>query len=180
MKRRGSIAGAVGLMLVFVILPAGARAATADGTIITNTVSATYSTTFTPGPGSGYSVSYSATARVVAQDPCIDIKKYAEPPGQVVGEIATFRIWVINCSVSASAFNITVYDKLPLDTYYAQGYMSYPSAEWTNAYNLDGGTIYIDGEMNAGLVTGLESVRYYLPRLGINKSAWVSYQVTIQ
>lgn len=182
MRIRGRIARAFVATLALAFLPVAAKAATVEGTIVSNVVSATYSTTAVPGIGSGYAVTYSATARVLAQDPCIDIQKFAEPAlGQVSGEVVTFRIWVINCSASASAFNIFVYDQLPLNTDYFGSWGSEPPGDWGNAWSWTG----VDGPYTAGNMpsvsaTGNEWLRYKLSRLGPNKSAWVSYQVSIQ
>lgn len=164
-------------------LPVAASAATVEGTVITNVVSATFSTTFVPGLGSGYSVSYAATARVLTQDPCLIINKFAEPEvGQVSGEVVTFRIWVYNCSNSASAFNINVYDQLPLNTTYLGLSSAEPSPDWATGNSVTG----VDGpytwaDMDSPTyATGQEYFRFRLSRLGFNKSAWVAYEVTIQ
>lgn len=169
--------------LAFGVLPAAASAATAEGTVITNVVSATYSTVATPEPGSGYSVSYSATAQVLTQDPCININKFSDPAGgQVAGEVVTFRIWVYNCSASASALNILIYDQIPLNTTKSAATYNYdPPTDWQIGYSTTGPdgpyTIGTDPELDGN---GLNWLRCRLSRLGPNKSAWVAYQVTIQ
>ncbi len=181
MKMRMQLASIGAAALGIGWLAGAASAATTDGAIITNAVSATYSTTFTPGPGSGYAVSYSATARVLAQDPCIQINKVADPANQVSGGVVTFRIWVVNCSASGSAFNIMVYDMIPLNTTKeAASFSASPPTDWLNAVSTTGidGPYLFDDPVMVG--DGNNWIRSRLSRLGPNKSAWVSYQVTIQ
>lgn len=157
--------------------------ATVDGTIVTNVASVTYSTTFVPQVGSGYSVSYASTALVLVQDPCIDLKKFANPTEQAPGQVVTFTIWVVNCSKSASAFDVWVADKLPANTSYrTPSYASSGSiGPWWNYYSTDNEATYLGGEMPDGTpANGITWVGYWLEGLAIGASAYVSYQVTVQ
>ena len=91
-----------------------ARAATADGTLITNVACATFSSLGVP-----FAVSYCATAYAIVQNPCVALQKVANPTVQATGGTVTFTLWAVNCSASVSAFNVTVTDRLPDNVTYS-------------------------------------------------------------
>lgn len=104
-------------------LPPGASAApTADGTLITNVACAT----FMAAGGQGFAVSYCVTAIVRVDSPCIALQKIANPTVQSSGGTVTFTIYVVNCSCTNSAFNITVTDRLPDNMSYSGNYAGVP------------------------------------------------------
>jgi len=173
-----------GLVRVVVLVLAGcglagrAGATTADGTLVTNVATATFAA---PYPGA-FAVSYASTATVLIANPCINLQKTVTPSIQAAGGTLTFRLWVINCSPYASAFNVSVIDKIPDNVAFTTPMAS--AGSWTNGpgawagYGSLLGTAWAAGEPLAGQVTPYY-LRYILSLLGPNKSAYVQYGVNI-
>jgi uncharacterized repeat protein (TIGR01451 family) len=142
-----------------------ARAATADGTLITNVACATFSS----AAGSQFAVSYCATSVVPVANPCIALQKTANPTTQASGGTVTYCLWVVNCSPSTSAFNITITDNLPANVSYAGGY-----ADWNGG---SGGT-WFPTTPPVGQ-TATFTMRFVLTQLGMNRSAMACFQVQV-
>ena len=95
----------------------------------------------------------------------------------------TFRLWVVNCSPYASAFNVSIIDKLP-DNVGFNTTIATAGNTWTNgpgawtAYDGTNGTTWGAGEPAVGQTTPYY-LRYILSLLGPSKSAYVQYGVNI-
>jgi uncharacterized repeat protein (TIGR01451 family) len=159
-------------------LSQGAKAATADGTLITNLATATFST----ATGAQVTVSYTATATVLVQNPCVSLLKVPDVTVQAAGGTVTYTLWVVNCSPIMSAFNITVTDKLPDNVSYdaARGNWNGGSGgTWTSSDSPSGlAGSYVAVPPTAGQTTPLY-LRFVLDLLGASKSAMIRYSVVI-
>ena len=164
--------------LALLVTPRLASATTADGTLVTNVACATFATV---SPGK-FAVSYCSTAIVFIANPCINLQKTVTPSIQSAGGTLTFRLWVINCSPYASAFNVSVIDKVPDNVMFNTGFGV--AGSWTagpgvwSAYMSSDGAAWAGGEPPAGQVTPYY-LRYILSLLGPSKSAYVQYGVNI-
>jgi len=172
----------------------------ADGSLITNTVSATFYSIAGLGAANAYRTTYLATANVLISCPIVVVKKtttgipttfvwgFSNPvPFQAVGGLVTFRIWVVNPSLLASAFNVCVTDRLSDNTEYASP-APFAIAPWTWA---PGGQWYGTGSLTNApaswnpIVAGTtgQDVPFYLRwclfQLGPGKSAYVEYAVRV-
>lgn len=133
----GLIMGVMGL-----VVAGGARGATADGVLITNCVSASFSV-----PGNfRFWVSYCATGTVLVQNPCMQMVKYAMPAMQAVGGTVTYQVYVRNCSLTLTSYNVTVEDVFPANMGYVNP--SYLSVAWGGTPTVTPG--YNNGSWNAG------------------------------
>lgn len=156
-----------------------AKATTSDGAIVTNVASATFNAVY---PGA-FAVSYCATATVLVANPCINLRKEVTPSVQGAGGTLTFRLWVINCSPYASAFNVSIVDKLPdnvdfeTDMVGAGSWSPSGLGVWTQYRSLNG-TAWQAGAPPVGQTTPYY-LRYILSLLGPAKSAYVQYGVNI-
>ena len=173
------------MLAAFVLLamgPGRTEAATADGTLITNVACATFSSAQTAGQG--YAVSYCATATVLIQNPCVQLQKVANPTVQASGGSVTFTLWVVNCSATSSAWNVTVTDKMPDNTAYAGGtFLSWPGLSsgfsWLPSYSTNNTTWSGTPLQPAdGTVVPLY-LRYVLEALGPSRSAFARFSVEI-
>jgi len=88
-----------------------AVAATADGTLITNLASATFTQNLLSGPA--VTISYGATSYVIVATPCVMLRKAGNTTIQAAGGTVTFCITFSNCSDWASAMNVVVTDAVP-------------------------------------------------------------------
>jgi len=165
------------LALAGLALAGQARATTSDGAIVTNVACATFSAVY---PGA-FAVSYCATATVLVANPCINLRKEVTPSVQAAGGTLTFRLWVINCSPYASAFNVSIIDKLPdnvgFNTDMTTGNWANGPGVWTQ-YESTNGTAWAAGAPPVGQTTPYY-LRYILSVLGPAKSAYVQYGVNI-
>jgi uncharacterized repeat protein (TIGR01451 family) len=110
----GIIVAVAGLGL---LLGSPVRAATADGTLITNVASASYRNTggvYTP-------ISYGATVTVIVATPSVMLRKVASPTLQASGGTVTFCISYSNSGGLASAFDVTITDAMPDNMKFAVG-----------------------------------------------------------
>jgi uncharacterized repeat protein (TIGR01451 family) len=128
-------------------------------------------------------VSYAATATVLVANPCINLRKDVTPSVQAAGGSLTFRLWVVNCSPYASAFNVSVIDKLPDNVGFntdmaATGSWSPSGLGVWSQYESTNGTAWAAGFPPVGQVTPYY-LRYILSLLGPSKSAYVQYGVNI-
>jgi len=161
------------------VLGREANAATADGTLVTNVATATFST----ATNAGYTVSYTATATVLIQNPCVSLLKVPDITIQAAGGTVTYTLWVVNCSLTVSAFNITVTDKIPDNVAFGSGALGSWNggsggtwSTWTSATGVP--TAYANVPPAAGQTTPFY-MRYLLDQLGPNRSAFINYSVVI-
>ena len=167
------------LLPVVLLLAGRVQATTADGALITNVATATFAAQY---PGT-FTISYGATATVLVANPCINLVKTVTPSVQAAGGTLTFRLWVVNCSPYASAFNVSIIDKLP-DNVGFNTTIATAGNTWTNGpgvwspYDGTNGTTWGAGEPAVGQVTPYY-LRYILSLLGPAKSAYVQYGVNI-
>jgi len=148
-------------MVVFVALVGGgvARGATADGVLITNCVSASFSL-----PGNfKFWVSYCATGTVLVQNPCMQMTKYAMPAMQAVGGTVTYQVYVRNCSLTLTSYNVTVEDVFPANMGYVNP--SYLAVAW-------GGTPTVTPGYNNGAWVGGEPANGSTSAT-INRLRWI-------
>ena len=107
-RRAGAVAALLGLA------SQEAFAFLQTGTLLTNSASATYS-----AGSQGTSVTYSATAKILIANPDVYLWKDVNPTyvSASAGGVVTFLICFSNGGAN-TAFNVTVTDKLPLNTYW--------------------------------------------------------------
>lgn len=153
-----------------------AGAMTTDGTLITNVACATYM----GASGGGFAVSYCATATTRVDNPCIALQKGANPTVQSSGGTVTYTVWVINCSCTNSAFNVTVTDRLPDNVAFLAsipGWNGGTGGTWTPSYGSNN-TTWGAGSPGGGQ-TSPYYLRFALNLLGPCASAMQSYSVTV-
>lgn len=161
--------------------PGQGSAATADGALITNVACATFSSN--QAGTQGFAVSYCATATVLIQNPCIALQKIANPTVQASGGDVTFTLWVVNCSVTSSAWNITVTDRMPDNTEYENpSFVSWPGLAtpgvWTASYASTLAAAWTNGQPADGQDAPYY-LRYTLDLLGPSRSAFARFTVRI-
>ena len=176
------------------VLVAGKAAAFLDtGTLLTNSASATYGAG-TPGSYQQSSISYSATAKILVANPAVFLWKDIDGPTcvtQTAGGTIAFSICFSNGGAN-SAFNITVTDKLPNNTYWI-GLVTYSS--WyinlagtggtlttyygqTNAPNT--GIYYpVGAGQNMCVSSNCMYLQWVVPALGVGRSGCVSFTVSV-
>jgi uncharacterized repeat protein (TIGR01451 family) len=103
-------------------LPGGAFAFLDTGTLLTNSASAAYEAP----PGQASSVSYSATAKILVANPSVFLWKDVTPTQVLasVGGLVQFTICFSNGGAN-TAFNLTINDKLPNNTYWWNSHSSW-------------------------------------------------------
>ena len=167
----------VGLMAaVGMLATASAWGATADGVMITNTVCATFGS----AGGVGFQVSYCATRPVQVQNPCISLLKTTTPTAVAAGGTMTYTLWVVNCSATASAFNVNVTDRMPENVamdLFRGGWPGISAGTWSQSSGSNG-TTWAGGVPAAGQTTPY-FLRFSLDLLGPNRSAMQTYSVTV-
>jgi len=160
------------------LLAAGvARGMTTDGTMITNVATSTYSTT----SGMGFTVSYSVTALAWVANPCLGLQKVGLPVMQSSGNTVTYTIWVVNCSCTSSAFNVTVTDRLPDNVAYDAwrgAWNGGSGGTWTASYSPNNASPWTAGNPSAGQTSPFY-LRFALNLLGPCASAMETYSVTV-
>jgi len=150
---------------------------TTDGTMITNVATSTYGSTL----GMGFNVTYAVTALTWVANPCLQLQKVGLPVSQASGNTVTYTIWVVNCSCTGSAFNVTVTDRLPDNAAFSgpngTGWNGGTGGAWwpTNGSN---GTTWVAGSPALGQ-TSTYYLRFTLTLLGPCASAMESYMVTV-
>lgn len=177
---RASLALSAVALLWFV--PARGWAMTAEGALITNLASGTYSS---PVSGAQTVISYGVTATVLVVNPTVLLQKTANPTLQSVAGTVTFCITFSNASAYVSAFNILILDVTPQNMHYVPGagnavWVNDPSAI-TNDYSPNG------GQPPIGWVTGYPGValgstatfRWNVPVLGPGRSGYVCYMASV-
>jgi len=155
-----------------------ARGATADGVLITNYVSASFSL-----PGNFmFWVSYCATGTVLVQNPCMQMNKVAMPAMQAVGGTVTYQVYVRNCSLTLTSYNVTVEDVFPENMGYVNP--SYLSVAWGGAPTVNPG--YYTAAWNAGeppngsTRAAVGKLRWVItPSMGPTASVMVEFRMTV-
>jgi uncharacterized repeat protein (TIGR01451 family) len=107
---RHASAASAGIMILLLLGAGSVRAATADGTLITNVACMTYGSIMS---NCNFTATYCVTATVLVVNPNIQINKSASPSIECSGSTVTFCIWVANASAYTSAFNVHVIDIIP-------------------------------------------------------------------
>jgi len=170
-------AAALGLLMV----SGRSFAATADGALITNVACATFSSN--QAGTQGFAVSYCATATVLIQNPCVALQKIANPTVQASGGAVTFTLWVVNCSATSSAWNVTVTDRLPDNTEYSNpSFVSWAGlvtpGVWTPSYASTLAAAWANGSPGDGQDAPYY-LRFTLDVLGPSRSAFARFSVDI-
>ena len=183
-----------------------AVAMTADGTLLTNAAMVSFwaskhSGVLTPlgrplgdyPPSNIYFnprfvVSYLASANVLVSFPIVAALKTVDPPDQGAGGLVTYRLWVINSSSWASAFNVTFTDIIPENMQYAGGFQGWDGGSggiYTGYYSLSGlPATWVD--LNPGVYpqdTDIATsfyLRWILSRLGPGRSALVEFWAKVE
>jgi len=174
------MAAAAAVVLALLAAPHRADAMTADGAIMTNTALATY--TGIGGVGIVYRVSYLATASVLICNPLIVYVKTATPTMVAPTQTVVFTVCTINNSVTTSAFNITITDKIPDNMAFFSGGTSpawtYGGTGWTVSY-----AATLAGPWTAGMpaVGTTNNFLRWVMRIdvGPGKSACVTYTASV-
>lgn len=167
--RFGHLRGAATVVgLVAALAGQVARAATTDGTLLTNIASASFSTM--PNNSIGFNVSYMGSAYVLVMVPGLAVSKQASPTVSTSGNDVTFTIWAVNTSVSSSAWGVVITDKLPDNTLW-------DSATFTNWWNPSGGVPagwFLSWSTNAGA-----SWTAGVPTVGQGVPLWLKFTTTV-
>jgi len=172
------------------VLLAGEGSAFLDtGTLLTNSASATYAAG-APGSYQQSSISYSATAKILVANPAVFLWKDIDGPTCVTasaGGTIVFSICFSNGGAN-SAFNITVKDKLPNNTYYLKStYSSWwidltGTGQTLQTYYANGsnGTWYpTTGAPEPCVVTTCGFLQWVVPALGVGRSGCVQFMVSL-
>lgn len=175
----GSCAFVCALMLG---APQPAWSLAADGVLLTNTVAATYHG-LAGYPDGGcptcprYVVSYLASANILISCPVVSLLKTAVPTVEGAGGTVIYRLWAVNDSLEASAFNFTMTDVLPPYMSFVAMNPSWPGLPWVTSSSVDGST-YTPGAPAAGQ-GGQYYLRWTIDELGPGMSAYVEFQAVI-
>jgi uncharacterized repeat protein (TIGR01451 family) len=117
---------------------------------------------------------------VLVQNPCISLQKVSNPTAVAAGGTMTYTLWVVNCSATASAFNINVVDRMPenvaMDAFRG-GWPGISAGTWSQ-FSGSNGTTWAAGVPLAGQTTPY-FLRFALDLLGPNRSAMQTYSVTV-
>ena len=162
-------------------LLAGSRAygMTAEGTLITNLASGTFTTT----AGTANTISYGVTATVVVAQPMVMLQKTAAPTLQSVAGTVTFCITFSNASRYASAFSVQVFDLLPTNMRFIDwgtpgNWVDDPTGITQDYWN--GGTAsWQMGQPPAGSANATSAFRWNVPVLGPGRSGYVCYRASV-
>lgn len=176
--------GAAVAGLVLALSPGVSRAATAEGTLITNVACETYAAV----DGYQFTASYCVTATVLVANPSVQCNKNATPSIECSGGTITFCIYAFNSSAFTSAFNVTLRDRMPDNMSYVTGQTLWPGntagATITQGWGSEPfpGPIFIWGsEPPAGVVSGsgYYYLRWVINMLGPRQSALICYKTRI-
>lgn len=175
----GSCAFVCALMLG---APQPAWSMAADGVLLTNTVSASHH-----GLGGFrdaacptcplYEISYLASANILISCPIISLLKIAAPTREGAGGTITYRLWAVNDSLEASAFNFTMTDVLPVYMSFVAMNPSWPALPWFTSSSVDNIT-FTPGAPPGGQ-DGTYYLRWTIDQLGPGLSAYVEFQAVI-
>jgi hypothetical protein len=149
-----------------------------DGTVLNNLVSATYHGV--SGVAAQYEVSYQASAEVIISCPVLSLQKRSNITLQNVGGEVTFILCAINDSFLASAFNVTIRDRMPDNVAWSGSYGTWGTAFDNELYSTD--DITYSGDLT-GVQPGVgDAPLWFLwtATIGPMCSACVQYAVTVQ
>ncbi len=168
-----------GLVLAALLFaPQAAKSMAVDGTLMYNAVSATYHGV--SGIGAPYSVTYNATAQIVVSCPVISLRKYSNITVQNVGGAVTFFLCALNDSSQASAFNVTLRDRMPANVAWLGDYGTWGAAFSQELYSTDGVT-YSGDLVGSPPTAGASPLWFYWAlTIGPERSACIQYAVTVQ
>jgi len=179
-------------MAVIAMLAAGEAGAFLNtGTLLTNSASATY-TSGAPGSYQANTISYSATAKILVANPAVFLWKDIDGPTCVTGTAGgaiSFTICFSNGGAN-SAFNITIKDKLPTNTWWI-GLATYSS--WWIDLNGNPGTLQtyyapspagtpfnlVGAGQNMCPTASCGFLQWVVPNLGVGRSGCVSFMVSV-
>ncbi|MEK7477642.1 MAG: hypothetical protein AAB152_18640 [Candidatus Coatesbacteria bacterium] len=158
---------------------AQSRAATADGTLITNLASFTYRL----NSGMMVTLSYGATATVMVARPAVLLQRVLTPTIQSAGGTLTFRITMSNASSYASAFAVTATETMPGNVKFAGGAETYaldpPGGTITPAWSTNAGANWTSGSYPATGQAGPLQLRWSADILGPKATGVMTYTVSI-
>ena len=165
-------------LAVFLFAPQAAWSMAVDGTIMRNVVTATYHGV--SGISAQYAVSYSATAEIMVSCPIVSLRKYPNTTVQNVGGAVTFFLCALNDSAQASAFNVTLRDRMPANVAWSGDYGTWGAAFDDELYSADGLT-YSGDLVSSPPTAGAAPLWFYWAlTIGPGRSACIQYAVTIQ
>ena len=149
------------------------------GTLLTNAASATYM-----GGGQGTSVTYSATAKILVANPALFMSKDVNPTFVgTAGGLVTYLLCFSNGGAN-SAFNFTITDKWPNNTYWT----NYAYSAWYTGGALTTGTASVSllaGPWGALPPTGQGQpgtgywLRWAVPMMGVGYSGCITFVLSI-
>lgn len=180
---RGALRTLAGMTIL--ALAGMARAATLDGTLITNVATATYGSVgslTSPGTNPPYEISYAATQTVLVATPNIQLQKTSQPSIECSGGTITFCIWAVNNSSLTSAFDVVLQDRYPPLVAYVPGMTMWAGLTAGAIVNTNWGNgpgQHFAGEPPAGMDASLAAgyyLRWGISVIGPNKSALVCYK----
>jgi len=183
---RHASAASAGIMILLLLGAGSVRAATADGTLITNVACMTYGSIMS---NCNFTATYCVTATVLVVNPNIQINKSASPSIECSGSTVTFCIWVANASAYTSAFNVHVIDIIPGSS----GVMAYQQGQNNWITGTAGATVTLGYGMqppwNAFLnrywaecpqgQSGPYGIRWIVSLIGPGKSALLCWKASI-
>ncbi|MEK7767998.1 MAG: hypothetical protein AAB368_17335 [bacterium] len=152
------------------------------GTLLTNSASATYS-----AGSQGTSVTYSATAKILIANPDVYLWKDANPTYVgTTGGIVTFLICFSNGGAN-TAFNVTITDALPPNTYWYDATCTAPNYVQTGNVTVAGTITRAYAQNIAGpWVVGcppntspMYFLRWTVSRIDIGKSECITFAASV-
>lgn len=179
---------ALAFMLAALAMPRGAQALTADGALMTNSAWATFSGA--AGLAVWYRTSYLASASVLVCNPVVAYRKTATPTMVAPTNTVTFTLCAINSSVTTSAFNLVLMDRLPDNMGYIppwDGGWSTGGGTWLASYATGLTATFCTPNCQPGLgvnntmagAGGAYYLRWVVNVTGPGKSACVTYQASV-
>jgi len=170
--RQGVAAAAVALGAV--ICAGRAHALTADGSLMTNTATATFTTI----SGLRYEVSYLATDTVLICNPLVAYYKTATPTVTAPNGTVVFTLCVVNSSITTSALNLTIEDVLPDNMEYINpSYTEWP-AGWQESFAAVQAGPYAAGQPINGQ-DGRFYLRWSIQIIGPRASGCITYTARV-
>ncbi len=177
------VMAALALVLAALAIPRESWALTADGALMTNSAWATFSGS--AGKDVWYRTSYLASASVLVCNPIVAFVKTATPSMAAPSNTVTFTMCAVNSSITTSAFNLVLTDRLPDNMAYIPPVSYMPAAGvFTATYATVLTGTWTAGEPGVGANNvPLAPAAYYLRWVanvtGPGKSSCVYYRVTV-
>ena len=169
------------LALVMGLSGGVAHAATAEGTLLTNTVTIT----FWSGPLSGqipYEVSYNSTATVRIIKPVVYLSKVASSGVVSVGGTVTFAVCADNAR-NDSILNVTMYDVVPNGLMFDHWNVVDTNTSVAPPATTRSWSVSLAGPWNAAEPIGQPGpfyIKWVVPRVDILRQACVTYAAVVQ